>query len=681
MSEHMSPIPSRIYNAAVGGHVAGADQIIDDETGLTLDKVTGGALEEKTYTSSSNNGMGRVVLRKNLVEGVNTLTQAMINKSNTIYVIQYDFTLGEDIIVPANCVLEFEGGSIISLSSKTITGSNTVIDTPIGKIFNTNIQLIGSWNVNAFIPQWWGAKGDGLNDDTDAIQCAIDSIYKGVEDSTQESYWTKPCTSVYIPRPKYGYRITKTISLVEKWNFRFYSDTINVTDRSQHSSDFATFIWDGPTNTPMMLFSYTLYGTVENISLNGKKIDDVVGIKLGVLNTQNSSVGNVSFNKIVIMYCSSGVVVGTPGSDVAPDCADIYFRDCIFRHNKYWGIEICGGNTECSLINCNCGDNGITANLSENEDGGNIKSYNAETFIYGYISGGNSTHIPKTADIFQYGGGIRIYGAWSDTPGIFLKSTRCTSAAIMSGVRHYEGSMTTENTPVSVKWRGPQTLVIEGCYLYNNVEHESGQGGSIVDIGTRFVTSDAGFIGAELSSNPSALTSISNGLKVGNSKLPTNVPSAVTEYLKAKKYITHRLVSDGIGYLSEALNSDGSIYSFMYNAYTNNVGQKKALVAGGVHQIEVAWNSNINAPTFRIYGGVASNIGDTVRVAEVFAFKGNNTKKCLFIDGHYITWGGQAPSSGTWGSGDICYNTNVTSGNPYFWIHNGTAWISGPLVP
>ena len=93
MSEHMIPIPSRVYNAAVDGHVAGADQIIDDKTGLTLDKVAGGALEEKEYASDSNNGMGRVVLRKNIVEGINTLTQSMINQPNTIYVIQYDFDL------------------------------------------------------------------------------------------------------------------------------------------------------------------------------------------------------------------------------------------------------------------------------------------------------------------------------------------------------------------------------------------------------------------------------------------------------------------------------------------------------------------------------------------------------------------------------------------------------------
>lgn len=140
----MMPIPSRIYNAAVGGHVAGADQIIDDKTGLTLDKVAGGALEEKEHISGSNNGMGRVVLRKNIVEGVNTLTQTMINKSNTIYIIQYDFTLGEDITVPENCVLEFDGGSISAGSGvniKTIACQNTIFK----GISNSVVKLTGTY--------------------------------------------------------------------------------------------------------------------------------------------------------------------------------------------------------------------------------------------------------------------------------------------------------------------------------------------------------------------------------------------------------------------------------------------------------------------------------------------------------------------------------------------------------
>lgn len=53
-----------------------------------------------------------IILKKNLVNGVNTLTQEMMSAANTKYVIKYDYVLGEDIDVPDNCILEFDGGSI-----------------------------------------------------------------------------------------------------------------------------------------------------------------------------------------------------------------------------------------------------------------------------------------------------------------------------------------------------------------------------------------------------------------------------------------------------------------------------------------------------------------------------------------------------------------------------------------
>jgi len=137
-NENLIPIPGRLHSVATEGHVAGADEIYDDETGLTLDKVAGGALEEKEYTSGSDNGMGRVVLRKNLVNEVNTLTQSMINKSNTIYVIQYDFTLGENITIPVNCVLEFDGGSISG--EYTITGNNTILDGTLKEVIGVSLH-------------------------------------------------------------------------------------------------------------------------------------------------------------------------------------------------------------------------------------------------------------------------------------------------------------------------------------------------------------------------------------------------------------------------------------------------------------------------------------------------------------------------------------------------------------
>ena len=39
----------------------------------------------------------------------------MISDENTIYEIRYDFNLdGEEIIIPVNCVLKFNGGSLIN---------------------------------------------------------------------------------------------------------------------------------------------------------------------------------------------------------------------------------------------------------------------------------------------------------------------------------------------------------------------------------------------------------------------------------------------------------------------------------------------------------------------------------------------------------------------------------------
>lgn len=111
-------------------------------------------LANKTYDKQSFSGLGRVYLRKNIVGDKNVLTQAMINKANTIYVIQYDYDLKEaSINIPENCVLQFDGGS---LSNGTIVGNNTKIKTELEKIFN-NITIDGNWNVVEAHPEWFGA--------------------------------------------------------------------------------------------------------------------------------------------------------------------------------------------------------------------------------------------------------------------------------------------------------------------------------------------------------------------------------------------------------------------------------------------------------------------------------------------------------------------------------------------
>lgn len=90
-------------------------------------------LANKTYDKQSFSGLGRVYLRKNIVGNKNVLTQAMINKANTIYVIQYDYDLkGETLTIPENSVLNFIGGAI---GNGTIIGNKT-------KVINLNVDRI-----------------------------------------------------------------------------------------------------------------------------------------------------------------------------------------------------------------------------------------------------------------------------------------------------------------------------------------------------------------------------------------------------------------------------------------------------------------------------------------------------------------------------------------------------------
>ena len=77
--------------------------------------------KDKAYDPNNYSGFGRKYLRKNMVDGVNVLTQEMINSANTRYIIQYDYDLnGQTITIPEGCVLQFEGGSF---SNGTVQGS------------------------------------------------------------------------------------------------------------------------------------------------------------------------------------------------------------------------------------------------------------------------------------------------------------------------------------------------------------------------------------------------------------------------------------------------------------------------------------------------------------------------------------------------------------------------------
>lgn len=137
-----------------------------------LQKNSSGQIEEanRAYDTSTFSGLGYRILRKNIQSNKNILTQSMINMPNTIYEIRYDFDLnGSTINIPENCVLSFVGGQ---LKNGTINFNNTKLEGNI-KI-KTNI--LGDIRNGDIYPEWFGAVGDGIIDDSNAFLTAFEII-------------------------------------------------------------------------------------------------------------------------------------------------------------------------------------------------------------------------------------------------------------------------------------------------------------------------------------------------------------------------------------------------------------------------------------------------------------------------------------------------------------------------
>jgi len=144
----LSESTKQFINASGGGTI---NNLADDEDLVSVDK--GESLSvlkfaDRAYNPGTHVGMGYKILRRNIIDGKNILTQEMINQPYTIYVVQYDFDLnGATITLPEGCMFDFQGGSI----------SNGFLE---GKIENTHAR-----------PEWFHSPKD--EDWSAAIQQAL----------------------------------------------------------------------------------------------------------------------------------------------------------------------------------------------------------------------------------------------------------------------------------------------------------------------------------------------------------------------------------------------------------------------------------------------------------------------------------------------------------------------------
>lgn len=87
--------------------------ILPDEEDITSNDNDKLKLADRKYSSYNHINLGYKILRRNIQDGKNILTQDMLSDTNTIYVIKYDFNLnGQTINIPRRCKILFDGGSI-----------------------------------------------------------------------------------------------------------------------------------------------------------------------------------------------------------------------------------------------------------------------------------------------------------------------------------------------------------------------------------------------------------------------------------------------------------------------------------------------------------------------------------------------------------------------------------------
>ena len=136
--------------------------------------------DNSTITSTELNNTNIYKINDPTHLGINVLTQAMLNRPNTIYVIQHDYDLnGQTITVPENCILKFDGGS---LKNGTIVGQNTNIIASPNVIIFDNIDIHGSWIVKDIYVAWMNIPNplDCKYEVQSILRLQNDSIYQNI---------------------------------------------------------------------------------------------------------------------------------------------------------------------------------------------------------------------------------------------------------------------------------------------------------------------------------------------------------------------------------------------------------------------------------------------------------------------------------------------------------------------
>jgi len=365
----------------------------------------------------------------------------------------------------------------------------------------------------------FGADPTGATDSTVAFQAALDAA-KGANGTGAG----RTVFSIYIPTPPGGfYKISSTLLVDGTYGIRIFGD--NALTQRQDTTSQATIRWYG-TRAPI----FQLRGSTDAVSNPNFniKIQDLTisgyptavtpadpipanmalsGIHIGNIDGFNENTLNrtIEIANVTIDNCRFGIWSGNPDG-LNTDHATVNIDNCYILSCPQAGIVWGTGNSIAVVKGCHVVLNGWGSASFPADDympqkGANIYVTAGYVDIISLATAGLGTYKPTDADIYQASGRVSIMNAWSDTHGLFFKQESASTfsangyqIAQITGVRHFEGTMTVGNTPDSIDICAPGTSVIS-CSFYGNVRLTSGLSGRPICMGINFGRTGATFVG------------------------------------------------------------------------------------------------------------------------------------------------------------------------------------------
>lgn len=206
-----------------------------------------------------------------------SLNEAISVTSGKTILITNAQTLMASLTVPSDIALRvIKGGAIIKDSNYTLTinGSFEAGSYQTFSGFDPGDVTFGAGSVKEVLPQWWGAKGDGANDDRVALQSAVDSLAAGgVVYAPAGTYMLKSFSSgYYTVKPKSGVSVRGSgPATIFKFGNNLRTSTQGLSFLYDHDNPISNIIysdftvdWNGQNN--LVSSSHT---TVEEVNCMG----------------------------------------------------------------------------------------------------------------------------------------------------------------------------------------------------------------------------------------------------------------------------------------------------------------------------------------------------------------------------------------------------------------------------